>query len=96
MRKGKLNVAMVLVTMAMLLAAPWTAVASEAITVTGEVNDNYQIVDGDGQVYEVADTDMGNTLTEQHIGDKAKVTGTVAKEGDLNVITVIDFEVLAE
>ena len=57
---------------------------------------NFQIVDGDGQVYEVADTEMGNTLTEAHIGDKATVTGTAAQEGDLKIITVIDFEVLAE
>ena len=27
---------------------------------------------------------------------KMKVTGTVAQEGDLKIITVIDFEVLAE
>lgn len=96
MRKGKIKVVMVLVTMAVLLAASLAAVASETMTVTGEVNDNFQIVDGDGKVYEVADTDMGNTLTEEHIGGKAKVTGTVAQEGDLNIITVIDFEVLAE
>jgi hypothetical protein len=96
MRKGNIKVIMMLVTMAVLLAAPLAAVASETMTVTGEVNDNFQIVDGDGQIYEVADTDMGNTLTEEHIGDKAKVTGTVAREGDLNIITVIDFEVLAE
>ncbi len=97
MRKGKMKVLMVLVTLAVLLAAPLTAVASETMTVTGEVNDNFQIVDNDdGQVYEVADTEMGITLTEQHIGDKANVTGTVAQEGDLKIITVIDFEVLAE
>ena len=39
-----------------------TNVLAEEITIKGEVNDNYQIVTEDGQIYEVADTDKGNEV----------------------------------
>lgn len=71
-----------------------TNVLAEEITIKGEVNDNYQIVAEDGQIYEVADTDKGNEVVSQHISKIVKISGTI-EEGDdgKKIITVISYEV---
>ncbi len=96
MRKGNMKIMLVLLTLVMFTAVPLAAMASEPVTIQGEVNDSYQIVDNDGQVYEVADTTQGNDLVENHIGEKAKVTGTVEQNQDVKIITVTAFQILAE
>lgn len=96
MRSVKNNLVTVLLTVALLTVGPLAAMASGPVTIEGEVNDSYQIVDGDGQVYEVADTTEGNDLVENHIGEKAKVTGTVDQDQDVKIITVTAFQILAE
>jgi hypothetical protein len=63
--------------------------------VVGEVNEELQIV-ADGAIYEVADNEQGNYLVRNLIGTKVKVTGTVSKQGEIKIITVSSFEVLAE
>ena len=44
--------------------------------------------------YEVADTEKGNELVLNHIGEKVKVTGEVEEEDDVKILTVAAFEVL--
>jgi hypothetical protein len=51
--------------------------------IVGEVNYCYQII-ADGQIYEVANTAMGDQLVMNHIAEKLAVTGTVEKKGDEN------------
>lgn len=68
-------------------------VFADEITVTGTVNDAYQIVADDGTVYEVADTDMGNDLLE-HIGKTVEVKGIVFTEEGVKVINVKSYKVL--
>jgi hypothetical protein len=87
---------MVLITLVLISAAPLVALAAEPVTIQGEVNDSYQLVDSNGQVYEVAETEKGNDLVENHIGEKAKVVGTVQQDQDVKIITVTAFEILAE
>ncbi len=69
--------------------------AQETIIV-GEVNDEYQVVSSEGKIYEVADTEKGNELVNDHIGEKVKVTGTinVMEEESENVIIVTGFTVI--
>lgn len=93
---GKRTVLMVLMAGIMILGAPLAALAAEQVTIQGEVNDSYQIVDANGQVYEVADTAQGNALVENHIGEKAKVTGTIEQDQETKIISVTTFEILAE
>ena len=93
---GKRSVLMVLMAVIMIMGAPLAALAAEQVTIQGEVNDSYQIVDANGQVYEVADTAQGNALVENHIGEKAKVTGTIEQDQDVKIISVTTFEILAE
>ena len=89
-KPGRMAVLLVMV----VIAFSSTALADN-ITVTGEVNDNYQLV-ADGQVYEIADTPMGNELAENHISAKVKVVGTVQESDDLKIITIASYQVLAE
>jgi hypothetical protein len=79
---------------AMLAVLTATAWAAEKI-ITGEVNDNYQIVTA-GQIYEIADTPAGNDLAENHISAKVKVVGTVEVRDDMKIITVQSYQVLSE
>jgi len=96
MKRGKMKTMMVLITLIMVVVAPLAAMASETMTIEGEVNDTRQVVGNDGQVYDIADNDPGNELIESHIGEKVKVTGTFAEDKDVKIITVTDFEMLAE
>ena len=96
MRIRKMKHAVVLLTLVLLTLGPLAATASGPVTINGEVNESYQIVDGDGQVYEVADTTQGNDLVENHIGEKVKVTGTVDQDQDVKIITVTDFQIPAK
>ena len=63
------------------------------ITITGTINDTYQIVTEDGTVYEVADTDMGNDLLD-HIDKTVEVTGDVVEEEGAKVINVKSYKIL--
>ena len=96
MKLGKMKFMTLLVVLVLMAAAPLAAMASEPVTIQGEVNDSYQIVDSSGQVYEIADTAQGNELVENHIGEKAKVVGTIEQDQDIKIITVTTFEILAE
>jgi len=63
------------------------------ITITGMINDTYQIVADNGTVYEVADTDMGNDLLN-NVGKTVEVTGEVVEEEGVKVINVKSYKIL--
>jgi len=63
------------------------------ITITGMINDTYQIVADNGTVFEVADTDMGNDLLN-NVGKTVEVTGEVVEEEGVKVINVKSYKVL--
>ena len=81
--------------LAVTLCITTVGVAKET-TITGEVNDNYQVVSSDGKIYEVADTAKGNELVTDYVSKKVKVTGTVEKieEEDAEMITVTHYTVI--
>ena len=94
LRLSKLNWFRAIMVIAVFAALAGTAIA-DTVTITGEVNDNYQIV-ANGQIYEIADTPEGNELAENHISAKVKVVGMVQETEDIKIITVVSYEVLAE
>jgi hypothetical protein len=65
------------------------------MTIVGEVNYFYQIM-ADGQIYEVANTSMGDDLVMNHIAEKVEVTGTIEDKKDVKKITVKSFKILPE
>ena len=58
LRLSKLNWFRAIMVIAVFAALAGIAIA-DTVTITGEVNDNYQIV-ANGQIYEIADTPEGN------------------------------------
>ena len=63
------------------------------ITITGTINDTYQIVSDNGTVYEVADTDMGDDLLN-HVGKTVEVMGDLIEEEGIKVINVKSYKIL--
>lgn len=96
MRKGNMRTMGILITLAVFMILPLAASASDMVTITGEINDSYQIVDSSGQVYEIADTVEGNELIDSYTGEKVSVTGTLQEDEDGKIITVTSFKVIAE
>ena len=85
---------LVVAVLVLMLATPVLAVENE-MTVTGVVNEDYQIVTDLGDVYEVEDTDMGNDLLN-HVGKKVEVKGTVSEEDEVKTIKVASYVVLED
>ena len=94
MKSIKMKKLVGLLIMVMVTIVPFTAAASDSATIEGEINDSYQIVGRDGQVYEVLDTPQGNELVDNHVGEKVKVTGTVQEEGTVKTISVTTFTLI--
>jgi hypothetical protein len=68
-------------------------VFANEITITGTINDSYQIVSDNGTVYEVADNDMGDDLLN-HVGKTVEVTGVVIEEEGVKIINVKSYKLL--
>ena len=64
-------------------------------TIVGQVNYFYQIM-ADGQIYEVANSSMGDDLVMNHLTEKVEVTGSVEETDEVKIITVESFKVVVE
>lgn len=72
-----------------------TAVSEDMITVVGTVNDNFQIVTDDGELYFIGDTEQGAEV-EVMTGARVQVTGeTMDMDGDL-YINITSFTVVQD
>jgi hypothetical protein len=82
----------IIITLAIFTILPLAAAASDMVTIEGEMNDNFQIVDSNGQVYEIADSAQGNS----YAGQKVRVTGTLQENEDGRIIIVTSFTIITE
>lgn len=64
-------------------------------TVLGTINDENQIVDNTGTVYEVADNAMGKEVMA-HVGQKIQAKGTVIEDEGLKMITITSYTIIKE
>ncbi len=71
------------------------AVATEDVSITGTVNEGYQIVDDNGAVYDVAESEKGDEVVEL-VGKKVQVIGTVVDDDGTKVITIVSYKVIEE
>jgi hypothetical protein len=71
------------------------AVGGGDVTIIGTINEDNQIVDNAGVVYELADNEMSEELAE-HVGQKLEVKGTVMEGGDGKMITITSYKVVEE
>lgn len=83
------------VLLAAILLVVWGVGAALAgdVTITGQVNDDYQIVTDKGDVYDVAETEKGDELSA-NVGKTVEVQGTLMEEEGSKIITVVNFKVL--
>ena len=65
----------------------------QEIMITGMVNDANQVVDKDGQAYQIAPTKEGMELSS-YVGMKVQIKGTVMEKEGKKLITVSDYEVI--
>ena len=96
MRRWQMKGLTVFIIAIMVTMVPLAGLASETTTIEGEVNDNYQIVGSDGQIYEVENNEKGNELVVDHIAKKVSVTGTIKQDGEFLVITVANYQIIEE
>ena len=82
-----------LLTVIALVFATGVALAAEAVTIQGQVNEENQLVDQDGTVYKIADTEEGMKVMDM-VGEKVEVKGTVQEDMGEKEITVESFSVL--
>jgi hypothetical protein len=94
-RKIEVMVSTVLFLFMVLITGSSPILASDVVTIVGEVNDSNQII-ADEMVFEVDDTPQGDNLVKNYIGKTVKVTGKLNVEGDMRIIAVKDFEVVEE
>jgi hypothetical protein len=70
-------------------------ISGERLTITGTVNEDYEIVADGGTTYEVKSNQMGDEVVEL-VGKRVRVTGVVEEMGDFEMITVISYEVIGK
>ena len=96
MRRWQMKGLTVFIVAIMVIMVPLTGLATKMTTIEGEVNDNYQIVGSDGQIYEVAENEKGNDLVINYISKKVSVTGTIEQDGEFLIITVASYQIIEE
>ena len=92
---ARFSIAVVVVMAFTILLSGPAAADPSVVTVVGEVNDQYQIIDQDGITYEIADTELGNEVL-QRIGAVVEVTGDLTEQDGVKVLDVITFKVKEE
>jgi len=71
------------------------AMQDQELMITGTINNASQIVDKDGQVFDVADNQQGKELVT-HVGLKVQVMGTVLENEGKKQISVSAYEIIKE
>lgn len=72
-----------------------TAMAGRVMTVNGTITDDYLLVDDNGEIYIVSESDKGDELLD-NVGRRVTVTGDVEDSDDGPVIDVQGYKVLTE
>lgn len=91
--KNKLLAAVTALMMIFLMVAP---VLADQVTLTGKVSGDYQIVDDQGQSYDIAESAMGEELVSKASGKTVEVTGTLEEDGSMKTIVVESYKILQE
>jgi hypothetical protein len=88
--------------LSMLLCAGFLIVLSSGVvfsadtdTVIGTVNNAYQIVTEEGEIYEIAENEIGDQLVHL-VGKIVRATGIVRKMEEGKMIIVMSYEILGE
>jgi hypothetical protein len=86
-------VAVFLVIMTFVMAA--VTFAGNSVTIVGTVNDDYTLVDDEGEIYLIAESENGDQLAE-NAGVRVSVTGIVEEDGNGPVIHIQSYKIIRE
>jgi hypothetical protein len=75
--------------------AIWRGVLAGQVTIKGTINEEAQLVADDGEIYEVANTELGSEVVTL-VGAKVLVMGTIEEREGKRVVTVTAYQVLDE
>jgi hypothetical protein len=64
---------------------------AQTVTITGTINEQYQLVSSQGTVYEIAETEAGDVMV-QYVGEEVVAKGTVTTVEDQKILSVVSFE----
>ncbi len=95
MKRGGMLLPAGLCTIIMVSLISGLAISGERLTITGAVNEDYEIVADDGDAYEVKSNQMGDEVVEL-VGKRVRVPGVVEEMGDSKMITITSYEVIGE
>lgn len=76
-----------------LVFAVGVGIAADPVTIQGQVNEDSQLVDEQGNIYDIAETDEGMQVKEM-VGEKVEVRGTLMDNEGAKEITVESFSVI--
>ena len=71
------------------------AVAGSQASISGVINEDGQLVDDNGMVYDIADNEEGEEIMEM-VGSKVTVKGTVMEAEGTKIITVSSFNIIED
>lgn len=76
-----------------LVFATGFAMAADPVTIQGQVNEDSQLVDDNGEVYDIADTTDEGMQVMELVGEKIEVRGTLTEDEGVKEITVESFKI---
>lgn len=76
-----------------LVFATGFAMAADPVTIQGQVNEDSQLVDDNGEVYDIADTTDEGMQVMELVGEKIEVRGTLTEDEGVKEITVESFNI---
>jgi Icc-related predicted phosphoesterase len=89
----KKSVIIILLSMVLVVFAMSAGMAAEMVVIQGQVTEDSQIQDQEGNVFDIADTEKGSELVE-NVGQKVEIEGTVLEDGGTKIITVETFRII--
>jgi len=95
MKKNKKFLFTGFLVMLMIVFLSGPAISADSATILGIVNNKYQIVTDNNQIYHIAEGEKGDEVTEL-VGKKLKVAGLVEEVDEGKLITVTSYEVIEE
>ena len=89
----KRSLLVALLSMALVCILIGASAASEKVMIQAQVTEDSQLLDEQGNVFDIADTEKGSELAE-NVGQKVEIEGTVMEDGGVKVITVESFRII--
>jgi hypothetical protein len=90
------KLALIIVSFALVLL--WftgVGLAADMVTIQGQVTEDNQLMDAEGNVFDIADTDKGNEVLSI-VGEKVEVRGTLVEGQGMKEITVESYRIIEE